>query len=114
MQCNAEVIIELIEWGKMSCLAGDLFPIYNYQTGPDWTEAPAEIFPVVIVSVLSSQRKMNIKVRIDPIQLILPLLLRLNPILINCYIKISFAFQYGKITQIFFIISIFKALLCWS
>ena len=48
-------------------------------------ETPAEIFLVVIVSVLSSQRKMNIKVRIDPIQLILPLLLRLNQILVYCY-----------------------------
>ena len=67
--------------GKMSCLAGDLFPIYNYQTGPDQTE----ISPVVIVSLLSvkisSQRKMNIKVRLEPIQLILALLLRLSPLL---------------------------------
>ena len=35
MQCNVEVIIEVTEGGKMSCLACDLFPIYNYQTGPD-------------------------------------------------------------------------------
>ena len=34
----------------------------------------------VVVSVKSNKRKMNIKVRIDPTQLILPLLLRLNAI----------------------------------
>ena len=70
-------------------------------------ETPAEIFLVVIVSVLSSQRKMNIKVRI---QLILPLLLRLNQILVYCYKdlfcipmlkshKNSLLFQFSKTPQ---------------
>lgn len=38
MPCTdyVEVIIEVIEGGKISCLAADLFPIYDYQTGPDW------------------------------------------------------------------------------
>ena len=34
MQCRGSYIGYW--WGKMSCLARDLFPIYDYQTGPDW------------------------------------------------------------------------------
>ena len=105
MQCTRGYYIGFVV-GKMSCLAGDLFPIYNYQTGPDQTlaETPTEISPVVIVSLLSvkisSQRKMNVKVRLEPIQLIMALLLRLSPLTMIIVIKYRFHLHsntYGKI-----------------